>query len=236
MRILAVSDTHDRVEAVRELRRRESGLFDLVTLTGDIGDTHFDEILGTLASFGPVAYVLGNWDRNLRGRAAPPGCRWVHCAPVAVAGWSVVGLDMPFMDDADDRERLARIVSEGSPRRTIVLSHDRLTKVADDLGPVPLFVFGHFHRHKVTRFRGATFVNVGALGEVVTVRPAGGKYHPDTLRNAITATYCTIDLAPTGAPTISPRRFEQDLTGWEPLVNEKWPFAAALDASFLTVD
>lgn len=66
MRVLALSDIHGNVRAVRELRARESNGFDAVVVAGDFGSDAASEILTILGSFScPVLYVYGNWDHEL---------------------------------------------------------------------------------------------------------------------------------------------------------------------------
>jgi predicted phosphodiesterase len=67
MRILAVSDMHGNIEAVRRVRERERNEFDAVLVPGDIGGReHAGEILALLSSFAcPVLYVYGNADYEL---------------------------------------------------------------------------------------------------------------------------------------------------------------------------
>ena len=62
LKLLAVSDIHGNVEAVKMLRERERNQFDAVVVAGDIGGKAATEIMGVLATFAcPVMYVLGNW-------------------------------------------------------------------------------------------------------------------------------------------------------------------------------
>jgi predicted phosphodiesterase len=233
MKILAVSDIHDQVVAVRELRGREQNEFDLVVLTGDIGGTHLDEIFDVLASFDcPLAYVLGNWDGALvQGFAHAVAVR-MQSQELLVGNWRIVGLDEEWLGDDEHRRTLAHLVREGDPVRTIVLTHQRLRRTADDFGPVRLFIFGHIHRHRVTNFRGSTFVCVGALGEVVTVRPDRPRFHRDEYQNALIGTYCIVELSDDGLPIVTNKSIAQDTTGWVPLVREKWPSKPLIQAPF----
>jgi hypothetical protein len=65
-RILAFSDIHNNVNAVRQLRARESNDYDALIVAGDIGSSAANEIFDVLRTFEcPVLYVFGNWDRRL---------------------------------------------------------------------------------------------------------------------------------------------------------------------------
>jgi predicted phosphodiesterase len=73
--------------------------------------------------------------------------------------------------------------------RVIVLTHERLYRLADD-GIVPLLhIFGHKHQYKFNKFKGTNYLNAAALdsskfvdGEGWTVSPSG--YCVVTLSNA----------------------------------------------------
>jgi hypothetical protein len=66
MKLLACSDIHNNVEAVRRLRAQEDNAFDAVLVTGDMGSESAGEILNILDTFGcPVYFVYGNWDNRL---------------------------------------------------------------------------------------------------------------------------------------------------------------------------
>ncbi len=71
---------------------------------------------------------------------------------------------------ANRRELVARMVGH-PPERTIVVTHGRLTKTAQDMPVVPLFLFGHSHGFTDTRTGRSRFINVSALDHVVPVMP-----------------------------------------------------------------
>lgn len=67
MKILAISDIHDNVPAVRKLRSREPNLYDIIIVAGDIGTQNTSKIFDILTTFEcPILYVYGNWDHKLR--------------------------------------------------------------------------------------------------------------------------------------------------------------------------
>lgn len=62
-----------------------------------------------------------------------------------------------------NRAQLAATLATLDPRRTILLTHERLSFLADN-GPAPLLhVFGHRHRYQWTKYRGTFCANVAAL-------------------------------------------------------------------------
>lgn len=93
MRLLAVSDIHDNIDAVRRLRDRERNDFDAIAVAGDIGSKAAPTILGLLASFAcPVLYVFGNWDSKLPyDTSFGPNCHHLHLRSVECGGWAFAG-------------------------------------------------------------------------------------------------------------------------------------------------
>jgi len=70
MRLLAISDIHDNVEAVRRLRELEANRFDAVVTAGDLGNRAACDILGIMETFAcPLLYVLGNHDYDIEYEA-----------------------------------------------------------------------------------------------------------------------------------------------------------------------
>jgi predicted phosphodiesterase len=239
MRILAISDIHNLVPAVQELRAREANDFDAVVLAGDFGSHATQPIFDILSTFGcPVLYIRGNWDYQIDIRTiVGPNCFHVHNRSFALGEWNVFGLDFSEVDRA---ELAAKIRKVGSTK-SIVVAHDRLTRTSQDMPGVPLFLYGHHHHFEDKTFKGSRFVNVSALGEVVTVRPEGGKMRDHShFRNVIHGSYVTIEIDQLGNINVTPHSFHQYMLGWEPLrkiVDGKpitwiWPEKPILDAPF----
>jgi len=93
MRILAISDIHDNVEAVRRLRILESNRFDAIVSAGDFGSNSITEMMGILSTFNcPVLYVLGNWDWKVDYETRfTSNTHHLHMTPVRVGGLSFIG-------------------------------------------------------------------------------------------------------------------------------------------------
>ena len=104
---------------------------------------------------------------------------------------------------------------------------------------MPLFLYGHHHHFEDKTFKCSRFVNVSALGEIVTVRPEGstmlGSSH---LRNAICGSYVIIEID--HGIDINSHSFHQNTSGWEQnaeIINGRhitstWPDRPLLDAPF----
>ena len=66
MKLLAVSDIHHNLMAVRKLRASENNSFDAIVVAGDIGSKSAAEFFKILKTFKcPILYVYGNWDHEL---------------------------------------------------------------------------------------------------------------------------------------------------------------------------
>lgn len=229
MKILAISDIHNRVECVHELRRREANDYAAVIVAGDIGVEKAGAIFDVLKTFDcPVAYIGGNWDFKMPLDADfGTGVHHLTKGPLVVGDWHFVGIDYPMTIEQlqGDRSKLATAVSTLPASRTVVVAHERLTRTSQDMPGIALHLYGHMHRFEDKTHRGSRFVNVSALGEITTVArdPVTG---PKSYRNALRGAYVAIDL---GAEIqISSTRFRQTTNGWTP-VTGTWPAALALN-------
>lgn len=322
MRVLATSDIHGNVDAVRKLRKQERNNFDAVVVAGDIGSDEADEIFEIFASFDcPVLYVYGNWDYKLTyDRTFDPRCNHLHLEPFKLGPFTFVGFSgLPthwgmnpiatrLKQEVDDKHRqvigtlaeleaaekiavekikaehdehvaeidvriedrrrrqyqneisrlvtqrdrliykaakpvrdirerkaykaylaeherifpmilrlnrkaLADVVARADPSRTIIVTHERLTHVSDDLAGVPLFLFGHRHGFEDRPYRGSRFVNVSALENGLTVRPVDDPKAKE--RNINVGNYAVIDLD-LDQITVTEVKLPVDLTKWAP--------------------
>ncbi|MBI3200079.1 MAG: metallophosphoesterase family protein [Myxococcales bacterium] len=80
MKLLAFSDMHDNMDAVRKLRAQEANNYDGILVAGDIGNRSLDELQSIVATFGcPTFLVFGNWDNKTEyDLARGPGFQVVH--------------------------------------------------------------------------------------------------------------------------------------------------------------
>ncbi|TBG89370.1 hypothetical protein E0H47_27565 [Rhizobium leguminosarum bv. viciae] len=242
-RILACSDIHNNVNAVRQLRAREGNDYDALIVAGDIGSETADEIFEVFESFDcAVLYIFGNWDHRLEhNKTFGERCHHVHLSPFRIGELSVVGETIDGIDpdwevlrpdiegaDADiistarqafsarQRAKLSAIVEAEGPERTIVVSHYRLTKTQSYLPGVPLFLFGHIHRFEDSTFRGQRFVNVSALDNRVMVVPRGLKrIKRSDYRLLNDGSYVVITHGRDTGFSVEPRRFDPDFSNWD---------------------
>jgi len=93
MRLLALSDIHDNLTAVKKLRASERNCFDAIVVAGDIGSASAHEFFKILGSFNcPVLYVFGNWDHQLSYRKTyGENCRLIHANVVNLGGLHFTG-------------------------------------------------------------------------------------------------------------------------------------------------
>ncbi|MEX8498187.1 metallophosphoesterase family protein, partial [Leptothrix ochracea] len=89
MRILACSDIHGNVEAVRKIRDLEANIFDVIVIAGDIGNGNTGDVLSCFGSFGcPVLYVYGNWDNKVSYDVSfSPGFNHIHNNLICIDGY-----------------------------------------------------------------------------------------------------------------------------------------------------
>jgi Icc-related predicted phosphoesterase len=235
MKLLAFSDIHHNLMAVREMRAQESNSFDAIAVAGDIGGDSAPAFFRILATFEcPVLYVYGNWDPQL-GYDACFGrdCHLVQGNVTTINGFHFTGFSgcptnwgqnpiarrlrrklqqahKPVMEalaqaaarktdiaggkTARDRietikrskayrdylaalrlcssetlrlnrESVGRAVRKikADPRKCIVISHERMPRLNDEIPGALLHLFGHIHRFSVRDFKGTTYVDVAAL-------------------------------------------------------------------------
>ena len=93
MRLLAFSDIHHNLEAVRGLRVLEKNSFDAVIVAGDIGSESAADIFKILMTFEcPVLYVYGNWDHKLGYKKSfGANCHLIHWNAITVENISFTG-------------------------------------------------------------------------------------------------------------------------------------------------
>lgn len=93
MRFLLLSDIHDNLLAVQQMRAQESNSFDALVVAGDIGSHTAQQIFDVLATFRcPVLYVYGNWDYKLAYDASfGDACHHLHLSPFESGPIAFVG-------------------------------------------------------------------------------------------------------------------------------------------------
>lgn len=220
MRLLALSDIHNNLVAVRRLRALEENNFDAIVLAGDLGNAAAGQILEILATFKcPVLYVYGNWDHALDYVSAPfPDFHLIHQDVVTVGGYHFAGFsgcptqwgknpiarklaDAPDMRERSlqlNREALRKVLkrSGADPRKTIVVTHERLGRLSAIAPHALLHLFGHIHSFADTAIEDTRFVNVSVLDRQVSARPREKENATRAdFRNFNAGNYVTIDIA-----------------------------------------
>jgi len=121
------------------------------------------------------------------------------------------------------------IVASGTGQnRTVVITHERLTRTAADLPNIPLFLFGHQHGFRDVVFAGSRFVNVSVLDKPITVLPrhAAKKSAPDPYRNLNDGNYVIIEGNDLNNLQVRCAKFDPNLKEWElqpfVIVGEQW--------------
>jgi len=246
MRLLAISDIHNNLVAVRRLRALETNDFDALVVAGDLGNAAASEILETLASFKcPVLYVYGNWDHALDYVSAPfPDFHLIHQDVVTVGGYHFSGFSgcptqwgknpiaQKLADTPDRRERALELNREtlrkllkrsgADPRKTIIVTHERLGRLSAIAPHTLLHLFGHLHGFADTTIQDTRFVNVSVLDRQVSARPRG-KAQPTQAdyRNFNAGNYVKIEIA-REAVTVHNITLPHGYPRWIPLTDARY--------------
>jgi Icc-related predicted phosphoesterase len=268
MRLLAFSDIHHNLVAVRQLRAAEKNSFDAIVVAGDIGSESAIEFFKILATFKcPVLYVYGNWDHKL-GYGASFGnhCHLVHSNIRMIGNFYFTGFSgcpthwgknpiarrlrrelrqahKPILETLSravslsskqttivgiekarkpiekikrtkafqkyvsqlklakgeilrlNRENVVKAVREAGvdPRRCVVITHERLARLSEELPGTLLHLFGHIHQFSDRDFKGTKYIDVAALDRPISVRPKE-KSARDSFRNLNVGNYTTIEI------------------------------------------
>ena len=241
MRLLALSDIHDNLVALRRLRAQETNAFDAIVVAGDIGNAGAGAFFDILRSFAcPVVYVYGNWDNELDYAASyGADCRLLHQNVVTIGGVHFTGFSgcptkwgrNPIarkLDAAHDvalsprvlalnRDALKRTVAREriDPDRTVVVTHERLARL-DDVAPGALLhLYGHVHAF-ADRTRGASrHVNVSVLDRPVSAHPRGAPTRERAaLRNFNAGNYVVIEIGRARGLAVRCVPLPHDYPGW----------------------
>src|SRR6266498_614575 len=93
MKLLALSDIHDNLVAVRKLRAVESNAYDAIIVAGDIGNKCADDFFEILSTFRcPIIYVLGNRDHQLAYKTSyGRDCHLIQLSVVTIGNLNFTG-------------------------------------------------------------------------------------------------------------------------------------------------
>ncbi len=277
MRLLAFSDIHNNLVAVRKLRAQEENSFDAIVVAGDIGNASAAGCFEILATFKcPIVYVYGNWDHELGYKSAfGQSCHLIQSNVVTIGNISFTGfsgcptnwgknpiarkihrkieienkgavagsknlttptgamrrakayqrheLELQSAQHAVlklNRESISKAVRKAGidPRKCVVVTHERLARLSEEIPGVLLHLFGHLHKFSEHTFKATKYVNVAALDRPVSARPrVKEKWRKDDCRNFNAGNYTTIEINSSQAITIRCLFLAHDYPDWIPL-------------------
>jgi Calcineurin-like phosphoesterase superfamily domain len=282
MRLLAFSDIHNNLVAVRKLRALEKNTFDAIVVAGDIGNASATDCFKIFATFKcPVVYVYGNWDHELSYKHCfEPGCHLLQSNVVTIGNinftgfsgcptnWgknpiarkihrrieienrAVVGALRRRTTPAGEIRRtkayqsyelqlqsaeneVVRLNREGirkalskagvDPGKCVVVTHERLARLSEEIPGVLLHLFGHLHKFSERTFKATKYVNVAALDRPVSARPrVKEQWRKQDCRNFNAGNYTTIEINSSQAVTIRCLFLPHDYPNWIPLKDRRY--------------
>jgi predicted phosphodiesterase len=247
MRLLAFSDIHNNLVAVRKLRAFEKNSFDAIVVAGDIGNESAADFFKILATFKcPVLYVYGNWDDELGYKASfGDHCFLMQSNVITIDNISFTGFSgcptnwgkNPFyrkcarqarLDENEvlklNRESIRKVLKKGKidPRKCVIISHERLRRLSEEVPGALLHLFGHLHTFSDQTFKTTRYVNVAALDRPVSARPRGkAKWGKEDCRNFNAGNYAVIEI---GSQDMKIRcvNLAHDYPDWIPLDDRRY--------------
>jgi predicted phosphodiesterase len=229
MRLLAFSDVHNNLVAVKKLRASVTNSFDAIVVAGDIGSASADEFFKILSTFQcPVLYVFGNWDHELSySKLYGDNCHLIHSNVVTIGDLHFTGFSgcptnwgknpiarrtftkLGKTDPAKlrlakssilelNRKSIRKAIRDASadPRKCVIVTHERLARLSDEIPGALLHLFGHIHRYSDQIYKGTRYIDVATLDHRVPVRPRAKKrWTMEDCRNVNAGNYVTIEVS-----------------------------------------
>ncbi|WP_312356759.1 metallophosphoesterase family protein [Agrobacterium sp.] len=134
-----------------------------------------------------------------------------------------------------NRDLLSAVTQSLGPdiARTVVVTHDRLTRTQTDFRGVPLFLFAHRHGFSDTAFQGSRYINVSVLDKGQLVRPLEHKRGDffNKHRNIHAGNYVILEWTTMGGFVVENKTFEppEDWAAlWEIVPDIEMPMAEFL--------
>jgi hypothetical protein len=282
MKLLALSDIHHNLVAVRKLRALEKNSFDAIIVAGDIGSesaTAFFKILATFKC--PILYVYGNWDNKLGYKTSfGSHCHLIHSNIITIGDISFTGFSgcpthwgknpivRKFYRQIENenksvidalksgtrpayrirrtkayqkyelqlrsagnavlklnRESIRDTIkkAEIDPRRCVIVTHQRLTRLSEEVPGAFLHLFGHLHTFSEHTFKATKYVNVAALDRPVSARPGiNEKWGKEDCRNFNAGNYATIEINSSQAVKVQCIYLPHDYRNWIPLEDRRY--------------
>jgi len=236
MRLLAISDIHNNVACVRKLRAQESNDFDVIAVAGDIGGDRATEIFKVLKTLKcPIVYIFGNWDHRLaRSRSFGRRCHLVHLNVVKIGSLTFTGFSFPGslskLSYAQYSKRcqltiLKRLAgAEVDLSRTVLVTHDRATHLAERFPNLLLHLYGHIHTFDVFRRGATTYVNLSALDRIRAVLPKPLSCAPprwSEVRHTNVGNYSVINVGQKGEISVECRILRRSHANWA-MTGREW--------------
>jgi Icc-related predicted phosphoesterase len=255
MRLLAFSDIHHNLGAVRKLRASEANSFDAVVVAGDIGSESADEFFKILSTFKcPVLYVFGNWDHELSySKVYGDNCHLIHANVVTVGGLHFTGFSgcptnwgknpiarrvLTNVKKADraqlsiaknsilrmNRASVQKAIKSASvdPRKCVVVTHERLARLSEEIPGTLLHLFGHIHRYSDRIYKGTRYIDVATLDRPVPVRPRAKKrWTMDDCGNVNAGNYATIEISSSHGISARCVCMRREYSDWLPLEDSR---------------
>ena len=255
MRLLAFSDIHHNLAAVRKLRASEANSFDAIVVAGDIGSASADEFFKILSTFKcPVLYVLGNWDHELSySECYGDNCHLIHSNVVTIGDLHFTGFSgcptnwgknpiarkiLTNVKKTDiarrrlakssilelNRESIRKAIQRASvdPHKCVVVTHERLARLSEEIPSTLLHLFGHIHRYSNQIYKGTTYIDVATLDRPVPVRPRAKKrWAMEDCRNVNAGNYVTIEVSSSRGISARCVYLRREYPDWLPLEDSR---------------
>jgi Icc-related predicted phosphoesterase len=255
MRLLAFSDIHHNLGAVRKLRASEANSFDAVVVAGDIGSESASEFFRILSTFKcPVLYVFGNWDHELSySKVYVDNCHLIHSNVVTIGELHFAGFSgcptnwgknpiarriltkAKKVDSAQlhlakssilksNRASIQKVIRSASvdPRKCVVITHERLPRLSEEIPGTLLHLFGHIHRYSDKIYKGTRYIDVAALDRPIPVRPRAKKrWTMEDCGNVNAGNYVTIEISSSQRVRAECVYMRCEYPDWVPIENSR---------------
>jgi hypothetical protein len=108
-------------------------------------------------------------------------------------------------------------------RRCVVVAHQRVPRLNDELPQALLHVFGHLHTFSDRTYKMTRYVDVAALDRPVSARPRGKrKWNQEDCRNFNAGNYVTIEINSSCAMKVSCVDLPHDYPHWIALEDRRY--------------
>jgi len=255
MRLLAFSDVHHNLAAVRKLRASEANSFDAVVVAGDIGSESANEFFKILSTFKcPVLYVLGNWDHELSySKVYGNNCHLIHSNVVTIGelhftgfsgcptNWGKNPIARKILAKAKKADRaqlhfakrsilnsnrasIRKVIGSASvdPSKCVVVTHERLSRLSEEIPGTLLHIFGHIHRYSDKIYNGTRYIDVAALDRPIPVRPrAKTRWTMEECGNVNAGNYVTIEINSSQGVCAECVYMRREYLDWVPLEDSR---------------